>query len=435
MWAWGLALLGLPLQRGAALQLGGVSLAAAELSALPLLALGAWRALGGARPRLTALDCGVAAWGLAVGLASVVSMLRLGGLDPLVAHDAAATFFLGALYASIRLTADAASLRLFPTLLLWGAVAAALLGLLGVACALLGIPNPLVLAMEYPYAGRVVRAQALCATPSMLASVLTTALVLTPAERRLRGRRRRLSVAVLLAGLAATLSKALVCLAGAGIVLLAARQRPRGSRAAVAGILALTAFYVAGSHFVMAPLGPRVVALESETLISREPLLELRGPLEGYGVFATSYFHNKLVSLRAVGESFPWGIGPGRQPALAAELQQAGEHPPLLSPQGPHGTLTGVAAEHGLVGLVGLGLLLWSLVLAWRALGGKDPLRWPLLALLTAVAMESLATDQMHFRHYVWVLAVLSSSIEGEAGAAPSRAAHDGHTRGATRGQ
>ena len=42
-----------------------------------------------------------------------------------------------------------------------------------------------------------------------------------------------------------------------------------------------------------------------------------------------------------------------------------------------------------------------------------------LLALMTAVARESLTTDQMHFRHYVWVIAVLSSSLEaGAAGAA-----------------
>lgn len=424
MWAWGIALLGLPLQRGAALQVGGTLLAAAELSALPLLALGAWRALGGARPRLTAADRGVAAWGLAVGLASLVSMLRLGKLDPLVAHDAAATLFLGALYASIRLTADASALRWFPTLLLAGALTAGLLGLLGSAAAVLGVSNPLVLEMAYPYAGAVVRAQALCSTPNLLASVLMTALLLMPAERQLGRTARRVSAGVLLAAFAATLSKALLCLAGGGMLLLAARRGPRASRAAAAGVLALTGLYAAGSHFVVAPLGARVAELEAGMLISREPLLMLRGPLAGHGVFGTNYHHNKLVSLRAVADSFPWGIGPGRQPALAAELQRAGAYPPLLWHARPHGTPTGVAAEHGLVGLVGLGLLLWSLVRAWRALGGEDHLRWPLLALGTAAGMESLTTDQMHFRHYVWVIAVFSCALEAAAGAAGAAASH-----------
>jgi hypothetical protein len=149
-------------------------------------------------------------------------------------------------------------------------------------------------------------------------------------------------------------------------------------------------------------------------LVSPEPIVAWSWRDEAWSLRPTNYLHNKIVSLRAFRETFPVGLGPGRQPAYADALQQAGEQPRAILLGAPHSTVTGTAAELGVLGLAGLfALIVWG-VRGIRALPERDPLRAPVLALACAAAVESLATDQMHFRHYVWVAAVVSARLAAE---------------------
>jgi hypothetical protein len=72
----------------------------------------------------------------------------------------------------------------------------------------------------------------------------------------------------------------------------------------------------------------------------------------------TNYFFNKRTSLIAVARTWPIGVGPGRQPALAGTLRREDFYPANLRLGTPHSSYLGAAAEAGLPGVLGLAGLL-----------------------------------------------------------------------------
>jgi hypothetical protein len=282
-----------------------------------------------------------------------------------------------------------------------------------------GVRTPLALAADaaYPYFGNAARARALTATPNMLASISMLALFLLAAgaAARLSVGVRRMVAGVLVLGLALTFSKTVVPFtAGLGAAWALRRGRPsvdlKHLGIAVYWVAALAVFG-AFSHVAVVCGEASRERLERAMFISGEPLRsDLAG---GCSLYPTNYFFNKRSSLIAIQRSWPWGIGPGRHPAFAETLQREGLYPRTQWLGTPHSSYTGTAAELGLAGVLGLAGFLGGM-----ALGIRDAMRGAATralavaaaAALSALLIEAIATDVMHFRHYTWLAALIGSA-------------------------
>ena len=399
--------------------IGGLPLQPAELLALPLVVLAAWRLLRHT-PRIvwTNVDTGVLAWLVAVVAGAGWFLLRAGAADASVVGDLAVTLYLALLYFAIRVLAGEGSVEAAPDAMVVGAAIASLLGAIGVAMSGFGIDTPLTLTAEYPYIGSVARARALTATPNMLASIQMLALLLLAARAApLRGPgTRRLAAGVLATGLAFTYSKTVVPLAvGLAVVwALSLRATSRGVRAGLAASwLAAAAIFALLSHYVLVCDAAQRGPLERAMSIAGEPGLRLDFMRRQCDVYPTNYAFNKRASLIAIARSWPWGIGPGRHPAFTQVLEREGLYPKTLWPGSPHSSYTGAAAELGLVGLVGLVAFLAGLTMGVRdtlRVEATRPLGVAAAAVLAALLIEAIATDVMHFRHYTWLAALVGSA-------------------------
>lgn len=214
---------------------------------------------------------------------------------------------------------------------------------------------------HYPYLGEVPRATALSGHPNMLASLLAVCLLVT---------RSRWPSAVMAGGLVLTLSKTILWLA----VALLARTR-RGVPLAL-GLLVLA---LVGTHWL-------VPSPELVTWSQCEPYAP------GTRVVPSIYLVTKRTALVGFARSPLVGVGPF-SPFVAAE-SEAGRYG-LRQFFDPHCTYTGVAAEHGLLGLVGLGALAAALIVLLRR---QSEDWWK--ALFLFFALEALVTDELNFRHF-----------------------------------
>lgn len=417
VWLWGLALVALPIHRDAAVRLPW-ALPPAELATLPLLVYAVIRVRRGGLGSISIVDLGVLVWLAGQLAAGLVFFVRVGH-DPVVSRELVVALYLGALYAAIRITANDGLVRWFPRLFALSATIAAALAITGVAASVAGVPTPFAFSTAEPYAylGAAPRARALAVTPAMLASILSMALLLVIGTWRAPRGRRLAVIAVLTLGLLATFSKTIVCLL-AGLVIVGFVTRRRSGRslpAAVPLILVpmLAAVYALGSHVVILRDSVDRKTLVRASIIAEAPLTGFTIGAHRYDVLRTSYFVNKRTSLLAIRRTWPFGVGPGRQPSFATQLKAAGLYPASLRSVAPHSSYVGAAAEGGLAGFLGLAAFLGSLGTAVVRLAARDDVppgfAAAALAAFVALLIEALATDIMHFRHYWWLAAVIAA--------------------------
>lgn len=423
-WLWGVALLALPFQRVPLPGPFGDALQPAEIASLPLLSLAAvlW-VRGRVSWRASPVDLGVLAWLAGTAAAGSAFFVREARLDSTVLRECAVAAYLGLLYVSIRLTATEAALAAFPRLLAGSVGLASALGIAGTLASLAGLETPLAFpaATAYPYLGRAARARAFAATPVMLASLQTMALLLLAhawGERTPRPWLRRALGALLAVGFALTFSKTVLCLAAALLVASLARRRGSGGARRAMGtlavVLALAFGFALASHFVVVGERADRKALEDGMFIAGEPLASFTAGSRSFAVFGSNYLFNKEASLAAIRRTWPWGVGPGRQPAFAGELQREGRYPRTLWLGAPHSSYLGAASESGLPGVIGLGVFLGALGLGVARLGGSGEggsrLGPAAAGAFAALLIEAIATDVMHFRHYWWLAALVAGS-------------------------
>jgi hypothetical protein len=421
VWLWSVALFALPFHHlsprgfGAALQ-------PAEIAALPLVVYGALLWARGRRVRSSVVDVGVVAWFIGVLIAVVAFFVRVRGVDTVVLRELLVSIYLVALYFAIRVSASEPALRRFPALFVASATIAAALGILGFGLAVAGVDTSLAFpaGTPYPYLGTTARAQALTSTPGMLASILMFALLLVAGAWKARPWVRLTAASVVALGLLLTFSKTILCLL-AGLIAVAYVMRRRHDPARrglpLAGVavapLLLAATYFALSHFVILRESANRTNLERGMFVSEEPLARISFGSGRYVVLRTNYFFNKRTSLIAVRQTWPIGVGPGRQPAFAGALRRDGLYPVNLWLGAPHSTYLGAAAEGGLPGVLGLAAFLGALTVGVLRLTARDDLVSGFSAAaagaLVALLIEGLSTDVMHFRHYWWLAAVVAA--------------------------
>jgi len=418
---WGLALVGLPFQR---LWPPGLERypQVAELAALPLILAGAILWLRGGRPQASIVDLGFAVWVAGELIAAGFAFTDL-GVNGTVAREVLVTLYLAALYASIRVTATRPLLDRFPALYGGSALLAGSLGLLGFLLAVGEVASPLAVpaTSHFPYLGHAARAHAFTPNPNMLASILMLASFFTLFAWRASRSHRLLLAIPILVGLFATLSKAVLAL-GAGMAVAAMisaagawKPAARAAAAALATILALA--YAVIPHFLLLPESQDRTELERTMLIAGDPYGPIRIAGEPYVLAPTNYLVNKRTSLEAIRASWPYGIGPGRQPEFADSLQRIGRYPKNLWAAAPHSTYLGATAQSGAAGLLGLSALLGSLAYALLRSARKRsvPRSWrvALLGAFVALCVEAVNTDVLHFRHYTWFTAIVATLVAG----------------------
>lgn len=396
-----------------------------ELFALPLLCLGLARLVSRGAPPGSAVDLGVLAWLLAVATASLISLARLGRLDALVARELGIACYLGALYLAVRAVSRELELeRVAAAFVVSGALAAGL-GLLGSVGNELGLQTALAFpaGTSYPYLGAASRARAFTATPNMLADLAGLALLLLVAgAARLPARARTAAAVVGALGFTATLSKTALALPAAALIARRLGRPPGTTRRArvpaLAAWLACAVAYAASAHFVLVRGEAERARLEAGVFVSGPPFARWDLGGERWSVHATNYFFNKRASLTAIERSWPYGIGPGRQPVLAETLRREGLYPAHQWAGSPHSSYTGALAEMGLAGGLGLGAFVAALLIGTRRAlrGPARPVAAAAAGFLAMLAIEALATDVMHFRQLAWVAALVATAQASEPG-------------------
>jgi len=422
---WTAYLVVLPFHRMWSLPWFGTKLQPPELILIALAGTAAVRWLRGQARWIPAPGDATAVLWLVACVAGVITLdghLRFS--DPKALAEALGGVSLVGLYAAVRLTADDDLLATYPRRFATAAAVAAALGLVGAGLAWWGVPTRLATTVMtlVPYLQFAPRAQAFTAGPQMLASLLLLAVPLFIASRGERGWRRtdRILLALLVAGLTATLSKTALCLAPALAVMVAVRSTRGRALAAAAVWLATTAVFVGGSHLMVVRSSESAVWRIGQ-VVAGEPLGTFAWRGTSWDVMPTTYVQNKRASLMAIRASWPRGIGPAQQPAFTAGRQHDGLLPATMVPPytTPHSTYLGTVAEYGALGLAGLAALLITAWMAVRRMIDDSAVPRAVAGAFAGAAaafvIEAVSTDLMNCRHYWFLFAVMTSVAAARA--------------------
>jgi hypothetical protein len=129
-----------------------------------------------------------------------------------------------------------------------------------------------------------------------------------------------------------------------------------------------------------------------------------------YSVFPSQYWLLKEISIEAISQSFPWGLGPGKFNGFAHEFKKNDAYSTHVPYPDPHSTSLGTLAENGLLGLIAfVGIIFFITKKSLRILRERSPDPYFLICLpitFIAIGIEAVSTDVINFRHY-WILLVL----------------------------
>lgn len=319
-------------------------------------------------------------------------------------------------YFVFRLLLNDGFLEKTADIFLFSALITASLAILGSGLSFFGVSTTLVALMQtYPYVGRIGRAMAFTSTPNMLASILMTALLLKSAQLFARRAVKKSEIMIMAACFLAfvlAISKTILCLFVGWLLLfylISAKRTVLLKTIAIALMSLLILVYLVGSHFVFtSALTPRILENMEQGHITRTT--HAIGPLIA---IETSYLTIKRSCLYVLKRSFPLGIGTRNFKLLVPRLKEEGIYNKETLPFDPHCTPLGTVTELGLLGGIAL-LILFMQV--WRGLLAVSRerthsfrfLATGLTVLFVALALESLVTDIMNFRHYWLLLAILA---------------------------
>jgi hypothetical protein len=348
-------------------------------------------------------------------LANVASN-AVAGFNPHLFLETAKVFAVVLIYFIFRLLLHDDFLRKFTNIMLFSALVASLLAIVGSMLSMFGIQTVLIAQMQtYPYIGAIGRAMAFTSTPNMLGGFLMTALLLKAAQwfnGKAVKKGEIIVFGLCLLAFMAAVTKTILCFL-LGLIALALlsgnKKTPFFKTIACCIALLLVAVYLIGSHFVFTPsLTPQVLDNMQQGHITRE--IHKLGPL---WVIETSYLTIKKSCLRVVKESFPWGIGTRNFKLAVPRLKEQGVYNRETRPFDPHCTPLGTLTELGLIGsvvlviffvLVARGLLILNQNKAYPF----HPINSGLIAIFLALSLEGWVTDIMNFRHYWLLLAILA---------------------------
>ncbi len=292
----------------------------------------------------------------------------------------------------------------------------AVLGLIGLIFLTLNIETPLVgYYPNYPILGDIYRVKALATEPIMLNSILSVFILVSVADilsvQKISFSLKNTAIILLMGCIMFfTFTKSIVMFAASVLIMVGLRDHylMKGKNIIWGLFFIIFLFF---SHFVFINKSDFEQNKYCHA-IEKKPLTEVNNKYllrTCYGVLKEAniivFMRNPLI-----------GIGGGNFTAYTHQLKEENRYPVYLSEFDPLSTYFGALSELGLVGLMALVYLYFTIGKTWKKIYIRDKLTdknahfWLLLGgVLLFMMAEGFVTDTMNFRHYWLILACLAA--------------------------
>jgi O-antigen ligase len=387
----------------------GLAIALPELVFLALASLAIIHIMrSGQKLWIDKLDLFIFGW-----LASNILAGWHAGFDSIVVTEIIKTAYLIVLYMILKWTISPKMLTRIVKTLILSSLIAALTGIMGFGLGYIGIETFLAIKRPYPYLIHVIQAQGFTPSPNMLASIIMIGMLFQIQKLSMNlinsKRKDHLILLILLLGFMLTFSKTIVCLLIGITLIWYFHNKPKLSltlqtvtKIAVAGLFIA---YIFGTHFIIVEKDQDFELLKGD-YIAGPVLIET----DNYSIYPSQYWSLKEISLEAISQSFPWGLGPGKFNDYAHELKKNDAYPTHVPFPDPHSTYLGTIAEIGLPGFIAFfGIIFFVIKFSREILSNHTANQNMFTSLPTVfivIGMEAISTDVMNFRHY-WILLIL----------------------------
>ena len=342
------------------------------------------------------------------------------GFDSVVVAEIIKTAYLVMIYTTLKWAISPHMALRIPKFFIFSALLAALTGIIGFGLGYIGIDTPLAIKRAFPYGIEVViQAKGFTPTPNMLASIIMIGVLFHVQKLSMNlinsKRKDLLILLILLFGFMLTFSKTIVCLLIGIILVLYFNYKSILAKTwrliAKTAIVTLFIIYILGTHFIIVEKNQDSEPLKGD-YIAGPALIEIAN----YKIYSSQYWSYKEISIEAINQSFPWGLGPGKFNDFAHELKKYDSHPTHVPYPDPHSTYLGTFAENGLLGLIALSGLIFCIIKYSRTIYvlNEQSLDQHIIACLPSIfiviGIEAIPTDVMNFKQY-WILLILLVSI------------------------
>ena len=336
------------------------------------------------------------------------------GFDSVVITEIIKTAYLVVLYAILKWTITPEMITRIGEIIILSSLIAAITGILGFGLGYFGIDNTLSITRPFPYLiENVIQAKGFMPSPNMLASIIMIG-VFFQLQKLSKNKispngKNYLILITLLIGFFLTFSKTVVCLLIGIILILYLNYKSILSHTwqltTKIAVAALFIVYIFGTHFIIVEKDQDSKLLKGD-YIAGPALTET----VNYSIYPSQYWSLEEISFKAISQSFPWGLGPGKFNDYAHELKNNDAYPTHVPYPDPHSTYLGTLAENGLLGLISLFGIIYFVIKYSRKILSNHTADQNMFASLPTVfiviGIEALSTDVMNFRHY-WILLIL----------------------------
>ena len=334
------------------------------------------------------------------------------GFNSIVVIEIIKTAYLVLLFMILKWTITPEVIEKIVKVIILSSLIAALTGVVGFGLRYIGIETFLAIKRPYPYLIHVIQTQGFTSSPNMLASIIMIGILFQIHEifsNKIFNIFNILILMILLIGFLLTFSKTIVCLL-IGVALIwyfhnksiLSNTLQMITRIVIAGLFII---YILGTHFIIVEKDQNSELLKGD-YIAGSALIET----DNYSIYPSQYWSLKKISLEAISQSFPWGLGPGKFNGFAHEFKKNDAYSTHVPYPDPHSTYLGTLAENGLLGLISfVGIIFFITKKSLRILRERSPDPYFLICLpitFIAIGIEAVSTDVINFRHY-WILLVL----------------------------
>ena len=334
------------------------------------------------------------------------------GFNSIVVIEIIKTAYLVLLFMILKWTITPEMIEKIVKVIILSSLIAALTGVVGFGLRYIGIETFLAIKRPYPYLIHVIQTQGFTSSPNMLASIIMIGILFQIHEifsNKIFNIFNILILMILLIGFLLTFSKTIVCLL-IGVALIwyfhnksiLSNTLQMITRIVIAGLFII---YILGTHFIIVEKDQNSELLKGD-YIAGSALIEI----DNYSMYPSQYWSLKEISLEAISQSFPWGLGPGKFNGFAHEFKKNDAYSTHVPYPDPHSTYLGTLSENGLLGLIALLGIIYFIVKYSRKILSNQSTNQYMFACLPSIfiviGIEAVSTDVMHFRHY-WIVLIL----------------------------
>ena len=342
------------------------------------------------------------------------------GFDLIVITQVTKTAYLIMLYMVLKWTIIPGMIERMVKVIIISSLVAALTGIIGFGLGYLGIDTTLSITRPFPYSvENVIQAKGFTPTPNMLASIIMIGVLFNLHKLSMNQISWKgidcFILLMLLLGFFLTFSKTVVCLLIGMILVFYSNNKSLLSYSwrmmVKTVVLALFIVYIFGTHFIIVKEDNDSELLKGD-YIAGPALTEIAD----YSIYPSQYWSYKEISVKAIRQSFLWGLGPGKFNGFSHELKKNAEYPTHVPYPDPHSTYLGTLAENGLLGLIAfLGIIHFVVKYSRKILNNQSANQYMFACLpniFIVIGIEAVSTDVVNFRHYWIVLILLVSTLQ-----------------------